>query len=75
MERQKIAQESLKRVQERPREIKSALAITMFLKRVHIPLSEKHKTSPPPKHMASLQMFSHLREPRACRSPQRTLEC
>ena len=57
MEGQKVAQESLKWVRERPREIKSALAITIVLKRVPIPLGEKHETAPPPKHMASQQSF------------------
>lgn len=64
MEGQKVAQESLKWVRERPREIKSALATTMVLKRVPIPLGEKHETAPMPKHMASLQSL---------KEPQRTL--
>lgn len=56
------------------REIKSALAITMFLKRVQIPLVEKHKPSSRPENVASSQMLYRPPGPRGRKSPGKKLE-
>lgn len=64
-ERQKIAQESLETGAKEAQEIKSALGITMFLKRVQIPLGEKYETSPLPSTGPLCSRSSCLREPQA----------
>lgn len=51
--RQGVALGSPQGAWERPGEIKSAPAITIFLKRVHIPLVEKNELRSPPRNMGS----------------------
>lgn len=73
MERQEVALESLEWVGEKPREIKSALAITTFLQRAQIPPLVTHMSHPHcPRALAHLQKLSHLWEPEGGESPGKT---
>lgn len=75
MERQEVALERLEWVGEKPKEIKSALAITMFLQRAQIPSLVKNMSHLHcPRAQAGSQKLSHLWESQGGDSPGKMRE-